>query len=110
MPLPINMDKKSETNKEYAISWKVNLYWTVEYEDHGDGTCTILSHYQDRRWSGIKGGYRYVMWEKDGRMVDTLDIYEPGTMNHDRGDHVKTLDIRNKDHVFSFNRDPVVKI
>ena len=95
--------------KKYAIDWKINTYWTAEYEDHGDGTCTLISWYRDGRREGIDCP-RCNIEELSGRIADVLHIYEKGSMNYDCGDEIEVLRIRNKQHVFSYNSDPVVKV
>ena len=97
--------------KEYAIDWKISTYWTAEYEDHGDGTCTLISWYRDGRREGTDCPRVWIEeLSTKGRIADVLHIYEKGVMNYDRGDKIKVLRIRNKQHVFSYGREPVVKV
>ena len=95
--------------KKYAIDWKINTYWTAEYEDHGDGTCTLISWYRDGRIDGRDCPRCYIQ-ELEGRVADVLVICEKGDMSWNRGDVMEELRIRNKKHVFSYGMDPVVKV
>lgn len=95
--------------KGYAIDWKINTYWTAEYDDHGDGTCTLLSWYCDGRYAG-RDCDRCFIQELPGRIADVLVICEKGDMSWNRGDVIQELKIRNPQQVFTYGQEPVVKL
>ena len=94
----------------WAISNKINTYWTCEYVEHEDGTATILAHYRDGRRSGVdRQTLKYSHIEEEGRVAHTLVLFQPGEMSWNRGPELKRLKIRNPMNVFRYQYEPELK-
>jgi hypothetical protein len=104
-------------SKHFAISWKINTYWTTEYELHDDSSVTILAHYRDGRIipeGGLLTCKRYRLQEiADSRQTVALEIYGSSEsikgMKWQRGELTSTHPIRNPAFVFSYSKEPLIK-
>ena len=104
-------------SRHFAISWKINTYWTTEYELHDDSSVTILAHYNDGRIipdGGILHCKRYRLQEVvDSRQTVALEIYASSDsingMKWQRGELTSTHQIRNPAFVFSYRDEPLIK-
>jgi hypothetical protein len=119
-------------SRHFAISWKINTYWTVEYDLHDDDTVTILAHYQDGRDDApgcmhsangelsLRTCMRYRIQETDleaeefSRHAVALEIYDTsesiGAPRWQRGAFTSKHKIRNDAYVFSYPQEPLFKV
>lgn len=77
--------------KQACISVGANI-WTLEYEDHNDGTITILNFDRGDGMFAHQLPVLQSIQETDGRVADKVTIN--GT----------TYDVRNKQNVYSYKQ------